>query len=147
MKVIHLISGGDTGGARTHVHLLLKHLNIEHEATLVCFMDGPFAQDAAALGIPTVVMEDAMPAVLRRLREMIRAGGYELVHCHGARGNLVGALLKPSLSVPLVSTVHSDPKLDYMGRPAARVILRVTKFSPRRSDSWLKRMPLTANMS
>jgi hypothetical protein len=31
-------------------------------------------------------------------------------------------------------------------RPTARVILRVTKVSPRRSLSWLKRMPLTANM-
>ena len=72
MKVIHLISGGDTGGARTHVHLLLKHLNIGGEATLVCFMDGPFARDAAALGIPTVVMEDSMPAVLKKLRTMIR---------------------------------------------------------------------------
>jgi hypothetical protein len=28
----------------------------------------------------------------------------------------------------------------------ARVILRVTKHSPRRGDSWLNRMPLTANM-
>ena len=54
MKVIHLISGGDTGGAKTHVHLLLKHLNTENEATLVCFMDGPFAREAAALGIPEI---------------------------------------------------------------------------------------------
>jgi len=29
-------------------------------------------------------------------------------------------------------------------RAAARVILRVTKVSPRRGDSWLKRMPFTA---
>ena len=29
---------------------------------------------------------------------------------------------------------------------AARVILRVTKFSPRRSDSWLNKMPLQANI-
>ena len=29
---------------------------------------------------------------------------------------------------------------------AARVIFLVTKVSPRRSDSWLKRMPLVANM-
>ena len=122
MKVIHLISGGDTGGAKTHVHLLLKHLNMENEATLVCFMDGPFARDAAALGIPVVVMTEVMPKVLSRLRRMIREGGYELVHCHGSRGNLVGALLKPSLDIPLVSTVHSDPKLDYMGRPMGRLV-------------------------
>ena len=122
MKVIHLISGGDTGGARTHVHLLLKHLNQDNEATLVCFMDGSFARDAEALGIPVVILEGSMPTVLRRLKTMIREGGYEIVHCHGSRGNLVGALLKRTLDLPFVSTVHSDPKLDYMGRPAARVI-------------------------
>lgn len=135
MKVIHLISGGDTGGARTHVHLLLKHLNIGGEATLVCFMDGPFARDAAALGIPTVVMEDSMPVVLKKLRTMIRDGGYDVVHCHGSRGNLVGALLKPSLHIPLVSTVHSDPKLDYMGRTAARLIYgTLNQLAQRRMD-------------
>ena len=32
-------------------------------------------------------------------------------------------------------------------RATARVTLRVTKFTPRRGDSWLNRMPLTANMS
>ena len=66
MKIIHLISGGDTGGARTHVHLLLKYLNQEHEATLVCFMDGPFARDAAALGIP-------VPAMLKNALELMRS--------------------------------------------------------------------------
>ena len=135
MKVIHLISGGDTGGARTHVHLLLKHLNMDAEATLVCFTDGPFAQDAAALGIPTVVMEGSLPTVLRRLKAMIRDGGYEIVHCHGSRGNLIGALLKPLISVPCVSTVHSDPKLDYMGRPAARLIYgTLNQLAQRRMD-------------
>ena len=135
MKVIHLISGGDTGGARTHVHLLLKHLNTAHEATLVCFMDGPFAREAAALGIPVVVMEGGMASVLRRLRKMIREGGYELVHCHGSRGNLVGALLKPSLDLPFVSTVHSDPKLDYLGRPGARLTYGLlNQLAQRRMD-------------
>ena len=135
MKVIHLISGGDTGGARTHIHLLLKHLNQEHEAALVCFMDGPFARDAAALGIPTTVLTGSAPSVLRRLRRMIAEGGYELVHCHGSRGNLMGALLKPRLSVPLVSTVHSDPKLDYMGRPLARLIYgTLNQLAQRRMD-------------
>ena len=135
MKVIHVISGGDTGGARTHIHLLLKHLNMEDEAALVCFMDGPFARDAAALGIPTVVLTGPLFSALRRLRRMIREGGYALVHCHGSRGNLVGALLKPSLDIPIVSTVHSDPKLDYMGRPAARLIYgTLNQLAQRRMD-------------
>ena len=135
MKIIHLISGGDTGGAKTHVHLLLKHLNMENEATLVCFTDGPFASEAEALGIPTVVMQGSLPAVVRRLTAMIREGGYEIVHCHGSRGNLVGALLRSRVAAPIVSTVHSDPKLDYMGRPTARAIYgTLNQLAQRRMD-------------
>ena len=54
MKVIHLISGGDSGGAKTHVLSLLQNLNKTITAQLVCFRDVPFAEEARAMGIPTV---------------------------------------------------------------------------------------------
>ena len=50
MKVIHLISGGDSGGAKTHVLSLLQNLNKTITAQLVCFRDGPFAEEARAMG-------------------------------------------------------------------------------------------------
>ena len=58
MKVIHLISGGDSGGAKTHVHTLLQGLTHTPgvEVTLVCFMESPFTKEAQALGIPTLVL-------------------------------------------------------------------------------------------
>ena len=121
MKVIHLISGGDSGGARTHVHLLLKHLKKEIGVTLVCFMDGPFAEAARELGIDTVIIDKGLRSTLRELKKLISEGGYELIHCHGSRGNLMGALLKRSLGLPVISTVHSDPRIDYLGRPLARI--------------------------
>ena len=52
MKVITLISGGDSGGAKTHVHSLLQNLSRTIEVTMVCFLEGPFAQEARELGIP-----------------------------------------------------------------------------------------------
>ena len=55
MKVIHLISGGDSGGAKTHVLSLLQNLNKTITAQLVCFRDGPFAEEARAMGIPTMI--------------------------------------------------------------------------------------------
>lgn len=138
MKVLHLISGGDTGGARTHVHLLLKYLNRDLQADLVCFMQGPFAEEAAAMGIPVIVMEKNPLSALPRLRRMVREGGYALIHCHGSRGNLMGALLKPFVDVPVITTVHSDPKLDYMGRPAARLTYGVLNAAAlRRMDYYV----------
>ena len=55
MRVIHLISGGDVGGAKTHVLSLLQGLNQAHRVLLVCFMEGPFAQEAREMGIPTMI--------------------------------------------------------------------------------------------
>ena len=120
MKVIHLISGGDTGGAKTHVHTLLYGLNQHIRADMVCFTDGPFVQEARELGIRVDVIHSRDPlAALKPLREKIAREGYDIIHCHGSRGNLVGALLRRSTGLPVVTTVHSDPKIDYMGRPLA----------------------------
>lgn len=118
MKVIHLISGGDSGGAKTHVLSLLQNLNNTITAQLVCFRDGPFADEARALGIPTMIVEgNNVLRVRRRLADHIRQGGYQVIHCHGSRANMIGAFLRKSTGLPVVTTVHSDYKLDYMGRP------------------------------
>mgnify|MGYP002571362840 CR=1 FL=1 len=136
MKVIHLISGGDTGGAKTHVHSLLHGLEGRVELTLVCFMEGPFAQEARDLGIPTVVLPGRnLPCILRTLKKMIRDGGYDLIHCHGARGNLMGALLRRSTGLSVVTTVHSDYRLDYMGRFLSRLTYgTINRIALRRLD-------------
>ena len=120
MKVIHLISGGDTGGAKTHVHSLLHSLSKSASVTLVCFRDGPFADEARSLGIDTRVCGGGFLSSLGEVERLIRSGGYELIHSHGSRGNLAGALLARRTRLPVVSTVHSDWKLDYLGRPLAR---------------------------
>ena len=122
MKVIHLISGGDSGGAKTHVLSLLQDLNKTITAQLVCFRDGPFAEEARAMGIPTMICGgNNIPHLRRELADYIREGGYQLIHCHGSRANMIGALLRKPTGLPVVSTVHSDYKLDYMGRPFARL--------------------------
>ncbi len=122
MKVIHLISGGDTGGAKTHVHSLLHGLDGKIELTLVCFMEGPFTHEARELGIPTIVMPGHnMPRILHRLKRMILDEKYDIIHCHGARGNLIGALLRRMTGLPVITTVHSDYRLDYLGRFFSRL--------------------------
>ncbi len=121
MKVIHLISGGDSGGAKTHVLSLLQHLNETITAQLVCFRDGPFADEARSLGIPTKIMGgNHIFKIRRELADYIRREGFQLIHCHGSRANMIGALLRHVTGLPVVTTIHSDYKIDYMGRPLAR---------------------------
>ena len=121
MKVIHLIGGGDTGGAKTHVHSLLTYLGQVVDVRLVCFRKGIFSEEAKALGIPTIVMHHDVLWCVGALQKMIRREGFQLVHCHGAKANVIGALLRPLVGVPVLTTVHSDYRLDYLGRPLASV--------------------------
>ena len=62
----------------------------------MCFRGGPFAEEAAALGIDTRVMDGGFFRALRGVRALIESGGYDIVHCHGSRANLAGALLRRS---------------------------------------------------
>lgn len=122
MKVIHLISGGDSGGAKTHVLSLLQNLNRTITAQLVCFRDGPFAQEARSMGIPTEIMAgNHIFRIRRQLAAYIREGGYQIIHCHGSRANMIGAMLRKPTGLPVVSTIHSDYRIDYMGRPLSRL--------------------------
>ena len=122
MKVLHLISGGDTGGAKTHVHSLLAGLTPRIQVKMVCFTEGPFVEEARALGIDTQVFPGRnFFANLKQLTQMVRDEGFDLIHSHGSRGNMMAAFLAKKTGLPTVSTVHSDYRLDYLGRPLSRL--------------------------
>ena len=135
VKVIHLISGGDTGGAKTHIHYLLSGISKNIDAMLVCFMRGEFSDEAQKLGIPTVIMDGNVFSTIKQLKAMIKDDGYEIIHSHGARGNFMASMLKRSCKIPVVTTVHSDPRLDYLGRPVAGLVYgTLNSFALRRAD-------------
>ncbi len=137
MKIMHLISGGDVGGAKTQVLTMLRELSKAHQATLVCFIEGPFAEEAREMGIQTRILKTKTPYQAKMdLLKGLQEGGYEILHCHGAKANLFGTWLRRHLDIPVISTVHSDPKLDYMGRPAANMTFGVAnRFSLRHRDA------------
>lgn len=67
-----------------------------------------------------MVLDGGFLPNLAALKKLIRAGEYDLVHCHGSMANVMGAMLKASVHVPVISTVHSDYRLDYLaGRSPA----------------------------
>lgn len=139
MKIIHMISGGDVGGAKTHVLSLLDGLNKTEDVHLICFMEGPFASEARQLGIPTTVIEGHnLFSIRERILAMIRHDGYQVIHCHGARANMIGALIQKRAGIPVISTIHSDYRLDYLGRPIAALTYgNINKVALRRFDAWI----------
>lgn len=122
MNVLHLISGGDSGGAKTHVHSLLAALTGAIDVTMVCFSDGPFAREAIEQGIRTLIVSARNPQkALAELKRLVKRERFDMIHSHGARGNLMALLLQRSTGLPAVTTVHSDYRVDYWGRPLARL--------------------------
>lgn len=122
MKVLHLISGGDTGGAKTHVHTLLAGLSPKIQVKMACFTEGPFTQEARELGIDTLVLPGRnFFRNLKKLERIAKEEQFDLLHSHGARGNMMAAFLAKRTGLPTVSTVHSDYRLDYLGRPLSRL--------------------------
>ncbi len=121
MKIVHMIGGGDVGGAKTHVLSLVSKLSEDNEVVLVCFRDGEFAEDARALGIDTRVIDSKNP--IKDLRDLkgIVCDGFDIVHCHGAKANVMAAAIKRHIKVPVITTVHSDYRLDYMGSIVKRL--------------------------
>ena len=139
MKILHLISGGDVGGAKTHVLSLVSELNKTETVHLVCFMEGEFAQDARQLGIPTTVITgNNLIHTRKRILAMLRHDGYQLIHCHGARANMMGMMLRKKAKIPVISTVHSDYRLDYLGRPMAALTYgNLNKLALPKFDAWV----------
>jgi L-malate glycosyltransferase len=115
MKVLHLIGGGDNGGAKIHVFSLVKELSKHIEVKIISFRGGEDAEEARSLGINIeVIHTGSVLKDAKRVAEIISTEGYQIVHSHGAKANMMSVLLKRLVHIPTVTTVHSDYKLDYL---------------------------------
>lgn len=116
LKVLHLISGGDTGGAKTHISALLKGLNRMIHASIICFIEDTFYEDLYKAGVPIKVFKQKSRSdlsVIKRLVDEIEKEDYDIIHCHGARANFIALFIKNRVKKPFVTTIHSDYKLDF----------------------------------
>lgn len=116
MKVLHLISGGDTGGAKTAVLSLCEELSKHIQCDLVCFIKDTFYEEGKQRKLNIHFIEQKKRtdlAVIRKIRELIIKEDYDLIHCHGARANFIGMFLKKRVKKTFVTTIHSDYRLDF----------------------------------
>ena len=119
LRVLHVIGGGDTGGAMTYLLPLLSGLRREGcDAQLLCLGAGGLAEEAARRGLPVEVLPMANPwdvRVLPYIRRRLNSGAWDAVHTHGMRANQpIRAIMRTLRRPPaLFTTVHSDLALDY----------------------------------
>lgn len=70
MKVLHLIGGGDEGGAKSHVLSLVRQLSDHITVKLISLRPGPFTEDARAMGIDAEVVRSGN--IFRDIKTIIR---------------------------------------------------------------------------
>ncbi len=110
MKVLHVITGLDAGGAELQLAMILRHTR--HESDVVTLYNpGPVAEQIEAQG--TIVRNIGMrsntelPALLR-LRKLIKDGRYDVVHTHLYRTQIYARPAARLAGTPVVlTTEHS----------------------------------------
>lgn len=116
MKVMHLISGGEMGGSKTHVLSLVQALQKKIDITLMCLMAGDFFNEGRKMGLNIGTLQQRKRYQLHTVFELgrlLRREGYTLLHCHGPRANFYGALIRKLYKIPALTTIHSDFLLDF----------------------------------
>ncbi|MBQ2147601.1 MAG: glycosyltransferase, partial [Firmicutes bacterium] len=137
MRIMLFAAGGDIGGGKTHILSLAKELAKDNDLRLVSFRKGVLSEEGMEMGIDTVDT-GGNNGILHSIRLAFRQAKDfrpDVIHCHGAKGNMMGILVKWFLHVPVMTTVHSDPDLDYLGAPVRNALNgNINKFCLRRMD-------------
>lgn len=124
MKIMHFAGGGDIGGAKTHILSLGQELMAHNQFRLVSFRQSSFSEEAKEKGLEVVEVASAwnFAACLRVALRAVDEFQPDIIHCHGAKANLMGVLVKKLRHIPVCTTVHSDPRRDYMGMPLKQLV-------------------------
>jgi len=118
IKVLHIIGGGEFGGAEQHLLTLMKHMDrSEFALHVACLFAEPLAPLVRNIGIPVRVFPMKRKINLKPVGDiasLIKLEGFHIVHTHGVRANLIGRLAaKLAGARHIVTTVHSVLAFDY----------------------------------
>ncbi|SDJ27691.1 glycosyltransferase family 4 protein [Salimicrobium halophilum] len=137
MKIAQVISGAETGGSKNHVLSLLEQFPRE-EMLLICMQKGDLYYAASRRDIDVRLLEQKSRydmTAAKRLVELLKEEEVNIVHSHGPRANLFAATAKKKFNKPLVTTMHSDPTLDFMGGGVkGKVFTKLNLWAYKRMD-------------
>jgi polysaccharide pyruvyl transferase CsaB len=119
MRIMLFAAGGDIGGGKTHILSLARELSETNDLRLVSFRSGVLADEGREMGLDVVVIENGLNVFKDMSMALKEVDSFkpDVIHCHGAKANMLGVLVKKLRTIPVMTTVHSDPRLDYMGMP------------------------------
>ena len=135
IKVLHIIGGGEFGGAEQYLLTLARHMDrSEFELHTACLFSEPFASRIREEGFTAHVFPmrskiDWKP--IGNIASLIKTEGFRIVHTHGVRANLIGRLAaRRSAPCHVITTVHSVLAFDYSKR-LDRLVNRISETCTR----------------
>ena len=116
IRVLHIINGEDYAGAeRVQDTLGLRLPEFGYEVSFACLKQGRFSQARHARRSPlyeTPMRSKLDLSPVRRLTDVVREEGYQIVHTHTPRTALVGAAVARRACVPLVHHIHCQTAVE-----------------------------------
>ncbi len=138
MKVLHVITGLDAGGAELQLAMILRRTR--HESDVVTLYNpGPVADQIRAQGtsVRDIGMQrnTELPALLR-LRKIIKDGRYDVVHTHLYRAQIYARPAARLAGTPVVvTTEHSIGETHIERRKMTRAVQALYLTSEKFSDA------------
>ncbi|HEV2244395.1 MAG TPA: glycosyltransferase [Streptosporangiaceae bacterium] len=138
MKVLHVITGLDAGGAELQLAMILRRTR--HEADVVTLYNpGPVAEKIRAqeTSVRDIGMKNNTElGALLRLRKIIKAGRYDVVHTHLYRAQIYARPAARLAGTPVVlTTEHSIGETHIERRKMTRGVQALYLMSERFSDA------------
>lgn len=163
MKVMQVITKGESGGAQTHM-LTLCHA-LESSVSFVAVIGGPspftmLGNELKTLGIATCPLPQLTNSLsplrvleaVRALLRLLREHRPEIIHAHSAVAGVVARIAGCIANIPVIYTVHGfgfKPEVPWPQRQAAWltewILARFTRHMICVSDHerhWARRLPI-----
>lgn len=115
MKVVHVITKAERGGAQVHVLGLIRHqLSSGLKVFLLAGDTGYLADEARQAGAEVIICEEIIHPIrpwhdyraMRQLARRLKALSPDLVHAHSSKAGLLARLACRSIAVPCLFTAH-----------------------------------------
>jgi len=120
-RVLHLINTAEVGGGGEHLRLLTRGLALwGFGSEVVTGRDGPAGERLRQGGVPVTAVGPLGPASVGPLARLVREIRPDVLHLHGSRAGLVGAIAARQAGVgPVIYTAHAF-SFHRLGPPGTR---------------------------
>ncbi|QGU00490.1 Glycosyltransferase [Candidatus Syntrophocurvum alkaliphilum] len=140
-KVLHLIGGGEIGGAEELVLTIMKLLDKEkYDPHLICLCHGPFVELAKKEGLKasTIPMKHKLDlSTINPIKEYLVKNKIDIVHTHGVRANLVARIAAHKEGLPVATTFHSALRYDYNNKITSIFAKRLTMLTNKHTNKFI----------